>query len=137
MKAGHVQAAYVRDLRGVIEREKAEIGVLISMEHPTKPMLKEAAEAGFYQPPGLTDKYPRMQILSIAELFGGKKIEYPRLLDVTFKKGAQGAESRGGADTVGRERHRRAVLSLVRGSGARGRPQRLKPELWGRANRHE
>ncbi len=53
MKAGHVQAAYVRDLRGVIEREKAEIGVLISVKHPTKPMLKEAAEAGFYQPPGL------------------------------------------------------------------------------------
>jgi DNA modification methylase len=48
VKAGHVQAAYVRDLRGVIEREKAEIGVLISMEPPTKPMLKEAAEAGFY-----------------------------------------------------------------------------------------
>ena len=86
VKAGHVQAAYVRDLRGVIEREKAEIGVLISMEHPTKPMLKEAAEAGFYQPPGLADKYPRMQILSIAELLAGRKIEYPRLLDVTFKK---------------------------------------------------
>jgi len=86
VKAGHVQAAYVRDLRGVIEREKAEIGVLISMEPPTKPMLKEAAEAGFYQPPGLTDKYPRLQVLSIAELLAGKKIEYPRLLDVTFKK---------------------------------------------------
>jgi hypothetical protein len=76
----------VRDLRGVIEREKAEIGVLISMEPPTKPMMKEAAEAGCYQPPGLTDKYPRIQILSVAELLAGKKIEYPRLLDVTFKK---------------------------------------------------
>lgn len=86
VKAGHVQAAYVRDLRGVIEREKAEIGVLISMEPPTKPMIKESAEAGFYQPPGLTDKYSRLQLLSIAELLEGKKIEYPRLLDVTFKK---------------------------------------------------
>jgi len=87
VKAGHVQAAYVRDLRGVIEREKAEIGVLISMEPPTKPMLKEAAEAGFYQPPGLTDKYPRLQIRSIAELLAGKKIEYPRFAaDGTFKK---------------------------------------------------
>jgi site-specific DNA-methyltransferase (adenine-specific) len=46
VKAGHVQSAYVRDLRGVIEREEAQIGVLISMEAPTKPMLKEAAEAG-------------------------------------------------------------------------------------------
>lgn len=48
-------------------------------------MLKEAIEAGFYQPPGLTDKYPH-QILSIAELLEGKRVEYPRLLDVTYKK---------------------------------------------------
>jgi DNA modification methylase len=87
VKAGHVQAAHIRDLRGVIEREKAEIGVLISMQPPTKPMLKEAAEAGLYQPPGLTDKYPRIQILSIAELLEGKKIDYPRFAaDATFKK---------------------------------------------------
>ncbi|PYV69348.1 MAG: hypothetical protein DMG97_22155 [Acidobacteria bacterium] len=49
-------------------------------------MLKEAAEVGFYQPPGLTNKYPRLQILSIAELLAGKQIEYPRMLDVTYKK---------------------------------------------------
>jgi len=55
VKAGHVQSAYVRDLRGVIEREDAQIEVLICMEASTKPMLKEAAEAGFYKPPGLED----------------------------------------------------------------------------------
>src|SRR5438876_8919682 len=86
VKAGHLQAGHVRDLRGVIERERAEIGALISMEAPTKPMLKEAAEAGFYQPPGLANKYPRLQILSIAELLVGKQVEYPRMLDVTYKK---------------------------------------------------
>ncbi len=77
----------MRDLRGVIEREKAKIGVLISMEAPTKPMLKEAAEAGFYRSPGLTDKYPRIQILSIEELLVAKKIDYPRFAaDATFKR---------------------------------------------------
>jgi site-specific DNA-methyltransferase (adenine-specific) len=86
VKAGHVQASHVRDLRGVIEREKAEIGALISMEPPTKPMLKEAAEAGLYQPPGLTNRYPRLQLLNIADLLSGKQIDYPHLLDVTFKK---------------------------------------------------
>jgi len=75
-----------RDLRGVIEREEAQIGVLISIEAPTKPMLKEAAEAGFYKPPGLEDRYPRIQILTIEELLAGKRVEYPRLLEVTFKK---------------------------------------------------
>ncbi len=87
VKAGKLHATYVRDLRGVIEREKAEIGVLIAMESPTKPMLKEAAEAGFYQPPGTIDRFPRLQILSIAELLEGKKIDHPRyVVDATFKK---------------------------------------------------
>ena len=86
VKAGHLQAAHVRDLRGVIEREKAEIEALLSMEPPTKPMLKEAAGAGFYQPPGLADKFPRIQLLSIEDLLKGKRLEYPRLLDATYKK---------------------------------------------------
>src|SRR6202030_1048710 len=86
VKAGHVQSAYVRDLRGVIEREDAQIGVLISMEAPTKPMLKEAAEAGFYKPPGLQDKYPRIQILTIEDLLTVRQLAHPRLLDATFKK---------------------------------------------------
>jgi hypothetical protein len=61
--------------------------VLISMQPPTKPMLKEAAEAGFYQVPGLRDKYPRLQILSIADLLDGKRVEYPRFAaDTTLKK---------------------------------------------------
>ena len=86
VKAGKLHATYVRDLRGVIEREKAEIGVLVSMEHPTKPMTKEAAEAGFYTP-YMGEKYPRLQILSIAELLEGKKIDYPRFaLDQTHRR---------------------------------------------------
>jgi hypothetical protein len=86
VKAGHTNVAHVRDLRGVIEREKAEIGVLLSMEEPSKPMLKEAADAGFYQPPGLADKYPRLQILTVNDLLSGKVIQFPRLLEVTYKR---------------------------------------------------
>lgn len=47
-----------------------QIGVLICMEAPTKPMLKEAAEAGFYKPLGLEHRCPRVQILTIEELLG-------------------------------------------------------------------
>jgi len=112
VKSGHVQAAYVRDLRGVIEREKAEIGVLITMEPPTKPMQKEAAEAGFYKPPGLAEKYPRIQILSIEELLAAKKIDYPRFAaDATFKESAESEEGRGRANSLGQWRDRRAFLS--------------------------
>lgn len=50
-------------------------------------MQKEAAEAGFYKPPGLADKYPRIQILSIQDLLAAKKIDYPRFAaDATFRK---------------------------------------------------
>ena len=38
-----------------------------------------------YSSPGLTEKYPRLQILTVAELLEGKKLAYPRLLDATFK----------------------------------------------------
>ena len=61
VKAGHTGAADVRDLRGVIEREKAEIGVLISMQAPTAPMKTEAAGAGFYDSPGWKKSYPRFK----------------------------------------------------------------------------
>src|SRR5437867_3544611 len=49
VKAGSVTAAHVRDLRGVIEREGAAVGVLLTMHNRTSPMKTEAASAGFYE----------------------------------------------------------------------------------------
>lgn len=88
VKAGHTGAAHVRDLKGVLEREKASIGVLISMEHPTKPMLTEAVTAGFYESVFWGRKYPKIQLLTVEELLAGKKLEMPpiRQVDATFKK---------------------------------------------------
>jgi len=88
VKAGHTSVPHVRDLRGVIEREKAEIGVLITMQEPTGPMRTEVAGGGFYHSPSWNRDYPRLQILTVAELLAGKKIEMPpiRQVDKTFKK---------------------------------------------------
>lgn len=87
VKAGeNVNVSHVRDLRGVLDREKAEIGVVISMEPPSKPMLKEAAEAGFYKSPHVDGRFPRIQILTVEQLLKGEQIAYPRLLDVTYKQ---------------------------------------------------
>jgi len=88
VKAGHVSVPYIRDLRGVIERENAEIGVLLSMKKPTKPMRTEAASAGFYKSPWQEKPYPRLQILTVEELLNGKRIDCPPLgqVNVTFKK---------------------------------------------------
>lgn len=96
VKAGGTGAAHVRDLRGVVEREKAQIGVLLTMQPPTAPMRKEAASAGFYESPGWHSKHPRLQILTINDLLGGAAIDYPsRFGNVTFKR-APRAEQRQG-----------------------------------------
>ena len=84
VKAGHTGVSHVRDLRGVIEREKAAIGVLITLEDPTQAMRSEAASAGFYQAPW-GKQSPRLQLLTIAELLDGKTVNFPRE-NVTFKK---------------------------------------------------
>jgi site-specific DNA-methyltransferase (adenine-specific) len=86
VKAGKLHAPYVRDLRGVLEREKAEIAALISLEEPTKPMRAEAASAGFYKSPW--GQHPRLQILTVAELLDGKRIDAPpsRQTSTTFKR---------------------------------------------------
>jgi site-specific DNA-methyltransferase (adenine-specific) len=87
VKAGHANVTHLRDLRGTLEREGAQIGCLICLEEPTQPMRAEAAGAGFYQSP-LGDKmYPRLQVLTVKELLEGKKLQAPEArLDVTFKK---------------------------------------------------
>lgn len=88
VKSGHVGSAIIRDLKGTVEREKAQIGVLITLQKPTGPMKKEALEAGYYEPehfPG--KKYQRLQILTVEDLLAEKVIEYPRMgPESTFKK---------------------------------------------------
>ena len=84
VKAGKVTVSHIRDLMGVISREKAEIGAFLSLEPPTSPMRREAASAGFYKSPW--GKHPRIQLLTIEDLLGGKSIDYPKDTDVTFKK---------------------------------------------------
>ena len=84
VKAGHVTVSHIRDLVGVISREKAQIGAFLSLELPTSPMRREAASAGFYESPW--GKHPRIQLLTVEDLLGGKSIDYPQDTDVTFKK---------------------------------------------------
>ena len=76
VKAGKPKLSYLRDLRGVIDRENAEIGVLISMYESTQPMRAEAASGGFYESPW-GKSYPRLQILTIEDLLSGKHIDMP------------------------------------------------------------
>ena len=93
VKAGGVSVTQIRDLRGTLEREHAEIGVFLCFEEPTKPMLREAAEAGFYRSADGTT-YPRIQILTIEQVLAGKQPEYPlHRMDATFKRAPKARKS--------------------------------------------
>ncbi len=97
VKAGKTSAAHVRDLKGVLDREKAAIGVLISMQEATSPMKTEAVTAGFYESALWGRKYPKIQLFTIAELLAGKKVEMPpiRQVGATFKKAPKATEKQG------------------------------------------
>jgi hypothetical protein len=89
VKGGKTGVKDVRDLRGVLDRERAAIGILISLQPPTAPMETEAASAGFYEHKTNRQKYPCLQLRTVKELMEGKGIERPSTVaatDETFKK---------------------------------------------------
>jgi site-specific DNA-methyltransferase (adenine-specific) len=74
----HVGVQMVRDLRGVIEREEAEMGVMVTLANPTAPMLSEAAAAGFVRK-SAHGRLPRLQVVSVADLLAGQMPKLPPL----------------------------------------------------------
>jgi site-specific DNA-methyltransferase (adenine-specific) len=86
VKGGGVGVKDIRELIAVVDRERAKIGVYISLEPHTEPMKKEAAGAGLYDGP--TGKVPKIQLFTIEELFAGKKTQIP-LMERGFKAAAR------------------------------------------------
>ncbi len=87
VKSGHVNSSMVRDLKGTIEREKAAIGLFITLEEPTKEMQLEADTAGLYRSELWKRDYPKIQILSIKALLEkGKKPQLPPFVMPTFQQ---------------------------------------------------
>jgi site-specific DNA-methyltransferase (adenine-specific) len=89
VKSGKLKATDVRDLRAVIDREKAVMGALISIDEPTKAMRTEAASCGFYTSNFDQQRYARLQLLTVKDLLDGRvRFEYPssRQINVTFKR---------------------------------------------------
>ncbi len=69
----------IATLKGDMAHEKADMGLFITLNPPTRPMVQEAASAGIYIPEHYPDhRYPRLQILTVEELLDGVQAEYPR-----------------------------------------------------------
>ena len=88
VKSGKVSVSDIRELKAVVKNQEAIIGVFITLNPPTQPMIREATTAGRFQWLHVEHPtYPRIQIRTIQELLEGHSIEYPQTLDdVTFRK---------------------------------------------------
>jgi DNA modification methylase len=83
----HVGVTMVKDLIATVEREKAAIGLFVTLAKPTQNMITEAVSAGFYKSP--KGDFPKIQILTIADLLSG--MAKPQFFDMSsgvynFKK---------------------------------------------------
>ncbi len=77
VKGGHVSVPQVRDLKGVVEREKAALGLFISLDEPTGPMRTEAASGGFFHSDIWQKDFPKIQIRTISEMLNGEGFDIP------------------------------------------------------------
>ena len=77
VKGGSVTVSQVRDLMGVVEREKAAMGLFISLQPPTGPMNSEAVTSGFYHSDLWQKEFPKIQLRTISEMLDGRGFELP------------------------------------------------------------
>lgn len=89
VKSGGANRATIATLNSDRQREKAEIGILITMGD-TKPMRGEAAALGKYKHPMLNREDNRIQIVTIAEILEGKRIDLPMGRDMVKSAQAVG-----------------------------------------------
>jgi site-specific DNA-methyltransferase (adenine-specific) len=81
----NVGVGMIKDLIATVEREKAKMGLMITLAEPTSVMRKEAVTSGYYRTDAQGD-FARIQIVTIAELLNGKKPQMPWVSPDTFKK---------------------------------------------------
>src|SRR5690606_26635190 len=90
------QRNHIDQLKAVVDRERAQIGVFLTLEEPTKPMLAEAAGAGQYMAEGYENPVPKIQIVTIeaAMKLRDRAVQVPRRRADVFRKAAR-EEARG------------------------------------------
>ncbi len=90
VKSGKVNRSTIATLRGDMAREEAEMGILLTLEEPTKPMKEEAKAAGMFRHELMNRNYDRIQIVTVKEMLEEhKRLEMPLSLEVVKKAKAK------------------------------------------------
>ena len=77
VKGGRVSSPQIRDLKGVVERENAALGLFITLEEPTRDMRTEAASGGFFHSELWDRDFPKIQLRTVREMLEGQGFELP------------------------------------------------------------
>ena len=94
----NVGVPMIRDLHSAMIREKATAAVFVTKAAPSRPMEKEAAAAGRFTAAATGKSYPRLQIITLAELFRGRRPDLP-YIDPTaaFRRAPRESNARQGS----------------------------------------
>ena len=80
----------IRSLVAVLERESAPMGLFLTLAEPTRPMVAEAAAAGFWEIEGF-EPVPRVQIVTVEQLLASPAppVRIPMARSDTYRKAAR------------------------------------------------
>lgn len=95
VKSGHVGVKDIRELRDVVLRQKAAVGIFLTLEEPTSEMIREVKATDPYVSPRWHHEYPKIQVLTIEQLLKGERPNIP----VTVNPFQEAVESERVTDT--------------------------------------
>jgi hypothetical protein len=69
----NISPAFVRDLIGAVEAQRAQMGILVTLASPTKNVIDAATHSGVWTHPVTGKTFPRVQVISVADLLAGRR----------------------------------------------------------------
>ncbi len=93
VKSGGANRATLATLNSDRQREQAEFGFLITMDLPTKAMRDEIVAAGKYQNPLLNRADDRLQVITVAEILRGDRLNLPMARTDAVKSAAAAGDA--------------------------------------------
>ena len=83
----NVNPSMVRDLKGTLKSQNADFGILITFRKSTQGMINEATKEGYFKPKYIKEEIPRIQFLTIEDLFKNPiPVKLPPIIIPPYKK---------------------------------------------------